>query len=264
MNTFEYLPTVCPSCGGVLEWKGVDLACSNKDCGDALIKALASFLIKAGVEGVTETSLSNWGITNFGKLIRWTSDGSKSHANFVKELRTKIFSKTQEELFSCFTFDGAGSTNINKILDFYSTNYSINGESDLYSTTKVLYVVKTYEDFPEGIGQKVIDKIEFDWKRNLEYLRLFIADARWNPVVKAKPVVNTDSKIAGKSFCITGTLSKKRAEFEKMVTDNGGTLSSVSKKLNFLLAGAEAGSKLDKAQELGITILTEDEFMAML
>jgi DNA ligase (NAD+) len=48
------------------------------------------------------------------------------------------------------------------------------------------------------------------------------------------------------------------------VTDNGGTLSSVSKKLSFLIVGTDAGSKEEKAKSLGVNILTEDEFMRMI
>lgn len=68
----------------------------------------------------------------------------------------------------------------------------------------------------------------------------------------------------GKAFVITGTLSKPRPEFEAVVEKLGGKVSgSVSKKTSFLLAGADAGSKLAKAEELGIKVLTEAEFEAM-
>jgi DNA ligase (NAD+) len=74
----------------------------------------------------------------------------------------------------------------------------------------------------------------------------------------------TSSKLNG-TFCITGTLSKSRKHFEDLITQNGGTLSgSVSKKLNYLLAGDEAGSKLDKAKECGVTVLNESQLMEMI
>lgn len=248
---------VCPSCGSNLEWEGVDLKCFNDDCGATQIKSLASFLIKCGVEGVTETSLENWGINNFDDLFTWTPDnGSKNHVKFVTELKTKVFSKTKEDLFACMTFNGAGETNIKKLIDFY-------GKGDLIATINKLYVEKNISDFPEGIGQKVIDKIEKDVKNNIKIVRKIVADARYNPVAKVASAPSS-TKFAGKSFCITGTLSKGRKEFEKMVTDNGGVLASVSKKLDFLLVGDDAGSKLDKAKSLGVKVINEDEFTKMI
>ena len=70
----------------------------------------------------------------------------------------------------------------------------------------------------------------------------------------------------GKTFVLTGTLpTLKRAEASKMIEAQGGkTSSSVSKKTDYVLAGEEAGSKLVKAQSLGITILTEEEFLNMM
>ncbi len=70
----------------------------------------------------------------------------------------------------------------------------------------------------------------------------------------------------GKTFVLTGTLpTLTRSEASKLIEDNGGKVSSsVSKKTNYVLAGDEAGSKLKKAQDLGISILTEEEFLKML
>ncbi|HEX8466108.1 MAG TPA: NAD-dependent DNA ligase LigA [Abditibacterium sp.] len=74
-----------------------------------------------------------------------------------------------------------------------------------------------------------------------------------------------DARFAGKSFVFTGSLSRERREFEQMVKDLGARVgSSVSKKTNYLVAGEDAGSKLDKARENKVPILTEDEFLALL
>lgn len=74
-------------------------------------------------------------------------------------------------------------------------------------------------------------------------------------------------ELSGKTFLFTGTLSRfKRSEAETMVEERGGSiLGGVSSKLNYLVVGADAGSKLEKAKKLGtVTILTEDEFMTMI
>ena len=69
----------------------------------------------------------------------------------------------------------------------------------------------------------------------------------------------------GKTFVITGTLSQPRNVFEERIKKLGGkTSSSVSKKTSYLLAGENAGSKFDKATNLGVIIISEDDFIGML
>ena len=76
----------------------------------------------------------------------------------------------------------------------------------------------------------------------------------------------TDLRFAGKTFVLTGTLSRwTRDEASAIIEKFGGKAgSSVSKKTSYVLAGESAGSKLTKAQTLGIPILTEEDFAAMI
>jgi DNA ligase (NAD+) len=80
------------------------------------------------------------------------------------------------------------------------------------------------------------------------------------------PVTQVETAITGKTFVITGTLpTLKRDEVKAMIQQAGGKVTdSVSKKTNYLVVGEEAGSKLEKAQTLGIPILTEGEFLELL
>lgn len=85
-------------------------------------------------------------------------------------------------------------------------------------------------------------------------------------VVMTEEKTVTGDKFAGMTFVLTGTLpTMKRDEAERLIEENGGKASSsVSKKTTFVLAGEDAGSKLTKAQSLGIRIINEEEFLAML
>jgi DNA ligase (NAD+) len=71
--------------------------------------------------------------------------------------------------------------------------------------------------------------------------------------------------LKGLKFVITGTLSEPRSEIASLIKVGGGIVSgSVSKNTDYLVAGAKAGSKLEKASQLGISVLTEDELKGML
>ena len=81
------------------------------------------------------------------------------------------------------------------------------------------------------------------------------------PVTAAK-----SAALDGKTFVLTGTLpTMKRSQAAKLIEEHGGKVtSSVSKKTDYVVAGEEAGSKLEKAQKLGITILSEDDLMKLI
>ena len=81
---------------------------------------------------------------------------------------------------------------------------------------------------------------------------------------KKSTAQSLDSPIAGKTFVITGTLTRPRPEFKQLIEAAGGKVSgSISKNTDFLLAGEKAGSKRSKAESLGVSILSEDELIAM-
>ena len=81
----------------------------------------------------------------------------------------------------------------------------------------------------------------------------------------AQEADESDLRFAGKTFVLTGTLpTYKREEAKEIIERMGGKVSgSVSKKTDYVLAGAEAGSKLDKANALGVTVIDEEKFKQM-
>ncbi|WP_243373255.1 NAD-dependent DNA ligase LigA [Geotalea sp. SG265] len=114
------------------------------------------------------------------------------------------------------------------------------------------------------VGPQVAQSIStfFHNPVNLEVIeRMFAAGVR--PAVEEKRL---GGRFAGKTFVFTGALSRfTRDDAKRMVENEGGhAAGSVSKKTDYVVAGAEAGSKLDKARQLGVAVLTEDEFLRML
>jgi DNA ligase (NAD+) len=113
------------------------------------------------------------------------------------------------------------------------------------------------------IAKSVYDFLQSDYGRetidDLRYLGISMEAEK-----KAAPAAG--GALAGKTIVVTGTLKTyKRNEIEELIQRHGGrAASSVSKKTDFVLAGEEAGSKLDKAKQLGVQVISEEEFRKLI
>jgi DNA ligase (NAD+) len=119
----------------------------------------------------------------------------------------------------------------------------------------------------EDVGPKVAGSIHhfFGNKSNIEMLEQL--ERLGLQLKNEKKQHATDGNLSGQTFLFTGTLpTLKRSDAEAMVEDNGGQiLSGVSAKLNYLVVGEDAGSKLDKAKKLNtVKIISEEEFLKLI
>ncbi|MGD9587353.1 MAG: NAD-dependent DNA ligase LigA [Pyrinomonadaceae bacterium] len=126
--------------------------------------------------------------------------------------------------------------------------------------------VQELDDIPE-IGLAVAESV-YQWFRDPKNVEL-IERLRGSGVVMeidASSTAALDEKFVGKTFVLTGKLEKyTRDEAAKLIEERGGRVSSsVSKKTDFVVAGSDAGSKLTKAESLGVAVLNEREFAAMI
>jgi len=113
-----------------------------------------------------------------------------------------------------------------------------------------------------GIGPEVAQSVAafFHDPHNRDMIQRLLA-AGVNPLVLERPRTESASPFAGRTVVFTGAISIPRADAKRMVEDAGGTVSgSVSRKTDFVVVGEDPGSKYDKARELGVRILTEQEF----
>ncbi|MEY4440774.1 MAG: hypothetical protein RLY49_400 [Candidatus Parcubacteria bacterium] len=113
-----------------------------------------------------------------------------------------------------------------------------------------------------GIGTVVAQSIK-DWLEDKENSKMLSELLKYVDIIQEKKL---SSKLEGKTFVFTGSLHAiSRDQGKKFVKDNGGDVSStVSKKTDFVVVGDDAGSKLEKAEKLGVKIITEEEFLKML
>jgi DNA ligase (NAD+) len=115
----------------------------------------------------------------------------------------------------------------------------------------------------EDVGVKVAKSI-YEFFQNQDNIKMLKALEQLGVHPKGKTTVMVEGSLSGQTFLFTGTLSKlKRTQAEELVEQHGGKLlSGVSSKLNYLIAGEDAGSKLEKAKKIpSIKILTEEEFL---
>jgi len=243
----------CPSCGHPTGKKGVDIVCLNdvEFCEAQQVKAVTHFTRNLNILGASEISLDKWGIASiedcldFGPTDR---NGEKFKLNFDE----KVFNTSPEQLFGAMNWAGVGKSIFRNIFEVVSLQHLCDkaGASDSLG-----YAV-------EGVGDLTWDKIVWFFKQNKETLDRIVNDPRYNykaPAANAAPAT-----LDGKSFCCTGTLTRKRPEIEADIVAAGGVIKSVSKKLDFLVLGPGAGAKEDKANKLGVPIITEDQLMEML
>jgi DNA ligase (NAD+) len=136
--------------------------------------------------------------------------------------------------------------------------------ADRFHTIEALMNATTEEliEVPE-VGPKVADAIRFyfDVPANRERIERMLTLG----LKPAHVAIATGTRLAGKTVVVTGTLNRfSRDEIHKLIEREGGKASgSVSAKTSYLVAGEAAGSKLEKAKSLGVEVLTEDEFLAL-
>jgi DNA ligase (NAD+) len=250
-----FMPITCPACGSELSWHGVERQCLNELCGE--IKRVEYFIKQSGIENVSEKRLASWGINTFDDLLEWNADPNyNSQREFYNELLTNVFHKSPEQIMRNFSYDGMGKTIFDKYLkDVCGGNIEAFDHIIKYSNYR--------KYLTEGIGERTLEKMEDDWNKNWDILLEITSDSRYEYIKKEEASkIETSNKLAGKTFLLTGTLSRGRTEIEKEIVSLGGKIaSSVSKNLDYLLVGDKAGSKLDKARKIPtITILTEADY----
>jgi DNA ligase (NAD+) len=125
----------------------------------------------------------------------------------------------------------------------------------------------TYEEFESiyGVGPKVAESLS-GWFKEKDNRKLVKNLLKHVTIVADAATAGGSKKLAGRSFVFTGSLpTLEREAAQQMVRENGGDVSgSVSKKTSYVVAGDEAGSKLDKARDLGVPIISEADFLKML
>ena len=262
---------ICPTCKHVAGRIGdnVDIVCLNPQCSSKLIKNLVYFVSRDAfdIKGMGMAQIEN--LVN-GQYIQNIADifKLKNYRQQLLDKRIIGLIKSTDNLLNAI--EKSKDNDATKLL--ISLGIRNIGKSAAKALMKAFGSIDelmqaSYEKLMEveDIGPtsaKIIVDF-FKEEDNIELLKQLKAVGLQFEVEK---VENSSQNLENQTFVITGTLpTLSRKDAASLVEANGGKVSgSVSKKTNYLLAGENAGSKLDKATSLNITILTEEQFLSML
>ena len=264
---FEF-PSLCPSCGSPVSQDEGEAAirCTNTDCPAQLMRHLIHFVGRDAmdIDGLGPAVLEQ--LVNEG-LVKSPADLYRLKADDISSLE-RMAEKSANNLIS--------AVEKSKENELYRLVFALGIRNIGLKAAKLLC-----ENFPtiddimnakaadfemiDGFGKVMALSIENYFA--LDGTKELIADLKSLGLkMKSSAPKSGGGIFSGKTFVLTGTLpTMKRSEASKIIEENGGkTSSSVSKKTSYVLAGEDAGSKLTKAQSLGVTIISEEEFKAMI
>lgn len=266
-NSVFKFPDVCPSCGEKV-YRDEDEAairCINPECPAQLLRNLIHFCSRDAMD-----------IEGLGPAIIET---------FVNEgMIAKTYDIYNLDFNKILSLEGFKETSANNIIN--SVNNSKNNDlSKLIFALGIRHIgakagkllADYFKDIDLVMNASVDDILQIDGFGKImaeSVVEFFSSDSTKELIAKLKEVgvnmkstnVVEDTRFSGMTFVLTGTLpTLKRAEASKIIESFGGkTSSSVSKKTTYVLAGEEAGSKLDKANKLGVQVISEEEFKEMI
>ncbi|MEI3288511.1 MAG: NAD-dependent DNA ligase LigA [Eubacterium sp.] len=266
-NSVFKFPDVCPSCGEKV-YRDEDEAairCINPECPAQLLRNLIHFCSRDAMD-----------IEGLGPAIIET---------FVNEgMIAKTYDIYNLDFNKILSLEGFKETSANNIIN--SVNNSKNNDlSKLIFALGIRHIgakagkllADYFKDIDLVMNASVDDILQIDGFGKImaeSVVEFFSSDSTKELIAKLKEAgvnmkstnVVEDTRFSGMTFVLTGTLpTLKRAEASKIIESFGGkTSSSVSKKTTYVLAGEEAGSKLDKANKLGVQVISEEEFKEMI
>jgi DNA ligase (NAD+) len=261
------MPTKCPVCGThVVRTEGeVDYFCVNANCPAKLRETILHFASRGvmNIEGMGEALVNQ--LTERG-LVKNVAD---------------IYKLSKADLLS---LERMGDKSAQNVLDEIDASRKLPLERVIYGLGIRFVGERTAQFLAEHFGsmdalmeatEEGLQQVNEVGPRIAQSILEFFAEAKNRELVKklreaglkfSGKKKERGTKLAGKTFVLTGTLERySRDQAKKMIEDAGGRVSgSVSKKTDYVLAGSDAGSKLDKAKELGVTVIGEKEMDELL
>lgn len=271
------MPEACPADGSPVIRDGVAYRCSNPECGAVLERKLKHFVSRNAfnIEGLGPKIISRFleeGLItdaadiftlNEGDIATLPQFGELSAKNIVHEAESKKIAELSRFLYALGIMHVGEETARAVAAHFYAPCKNESDPARIYNVLSA-FTNAEWETVPD-IGPIVSASLHA-WFTDTKNANLMsrLTDAGVRVSVEAPQSIG--GKLKGKSFVLTGTLtSMSRDEAKERIRALGGTTNeSVSKKTGYVVAGDEAGSKRATAEKLGVPILTEVEFLALI
>jgi DNA ligase (NAD+) len=261
------LPSECPVCGSKVERREGEAVtrCISRNCIAQLKERLRHFAMKdaMNVDGLGEKIVEQ--LVDEGLVKHWKDLFALLPQDFLElegfaeksaqKLASAISAARKPELYRLIF--GLGIRHVGERISKVLANHYGSIEPILGASAEELDAI------PE-IGEEVARSIH-EWFAHPEHREELQGLLRWIEPVAPKRGSGV-AKLAGKTLVLTGTLpTLSRSDATRMIEENGGKVSSsVSKKTHYVVAGEEAGSKLEKARELGVPVLDEAGLLQLL
>lgn len=259
----------CPMCNSVLVKKDANHYCKNEHCPSRKIESLIHFSSRDAmyIEGFGESIVEDFYNLGYLKNIDdfYTLDKYKDELMLLEGFGEKSISKLLESA------SNSKKNSLERLLFGLGIRYvgkkTAKILSKYYKTMDNLIKadfdeLKSINDIGDVIAKSIVDY--FNDEKNINLINR-LKDLNLNMRYLGEEVNTSNENINGKTFVITGTLSRPRDEIKEEIEGLGGNVTgSVTKKTDYVIAGEKAGSKLTKANELGISVLTEEEYNNML
>lgn len=259
----------CPMCDSVLVRKDANHYCKNEHCPSRKIESLIHFSSRDAmyIEGFGESIVEDFYNLGYLKNIDdfYTLDKYKDELMLLEGFGEKSISKLLESA------SNSKKNSLERLLFGLGIRYvgkkTAKILSKYYKTMDNLIKadfdeLKSINDIGDVIAKSIVDY--FNDEKNINLINR-LKDLNLNMRYLGEEVNTSNENINGKTFVITGTLSRPRDEIKEEIEGLGGNVTgSVTKKTDYVIAGEKAGSKLTKANELGIRVLTEEEYNNML
>lgn len=259
-------PTTCPSCGSVLEYDDVNIYCTNYWCKERTIARLSHFVSKnaMNIEGLSEKTIENMydvlGLKSVDELYTLTSEDLRKLNAFKDKKTTKLLENIEKSkkcelsnFIYSLSINGVGQKTAKDIARVFGTLDGVkNAKFDMLTEIK---------DVGDIIASNIVEffQNEYNDKLVLRLLDLGIT-------IISEELETYTSKFTDKTIVLTGTLDNMSRDDATSLLERLGAkvTSSVSSKTDYVLAGENAGSKLAKAQSLGIEIISLDDLKSEL